>query len=467
MRSAYTPRAFAPLAAKLFAEQPRSCLFAKPGMGKTSLVLTFLADLYGIVGERRPTLILGPKRVAQHVWTDEAAKWKHTAGLELSTIVGDERSRLAALRRDVPVYVTNYEQLPWLARVLGKRWPFGTVVADESSKLKSFRLRQGSIRARALARYAHKPVRRWINLTGTPAANGLQDLWGQLWFIDEGARLGRTFSAFDERFFTWRNAADAHNRGKAGLQKRPVEHAQDLIQELIADVCLTLDPADWFDLAAPIVNRIEVDLPASAAAAYRQMERELFAKLDTGEEVEAFNAAALTMKCLQLANGAVYTDPEGKAWAGVHDAKIEALADLVEENDGPVLCAYHFVSDRARLLKRFPDALDLATAAGMAAAKRGEGKLWLGHPASMGHGVDGLQHHCCTVAVFGHWWDLEQYEQLVERVGPMRQLQAGTGKAVFVHHIVARKTIDEVVTARRTSKASVQKTLLDYLKAKP
>ena len=242
------------------------------------------------------------------------------------------------------------------------------------------------------------------------------------------------------------------------------EHSHHEIHSLIADVCLALDPKDWFDLAEPIVNVIEVDLPRRASEKYREFERELFAEID-GEEVEAFSAAAKTMKCLQLANGSAYLE-DGKTWVELHDAKLEALESLVEETGEPILCAYHFKADLARLLKRFPDALDLSRDDHMQAAKAGKGRLWLGHPAGMGHGVDGLQQHCSTLAFFGHWWDLEQHDQFVERVGPMRQYQAGKNKPVFIHYLVARGTLDQVVVDRRASKADVQTLLMTYMKGK-
>ena len=459
MRRSFTPRPYHGLAMAHLAGVPRSAIFAKPGMGKSVMALTFLDYLHNVWGESRPSLVLAPLRVARDTWANEAGKWAHLSGIEVVPIVGTTEQRKAALRRRAPVYTTNYDNLVWLKdQFKGKAWPFATVVADESTKLKSFRLRQGGVRAQALAKVAHKDVERWINLTGTPASNGLADLWGQTWFLDAGQRLGRTFSAFQSRWFRPQKNGQFNRWVQA-------EHAQEEIQERLADICLTLEPKDWFNLREPIVNMIEVELPTSARAQYREMERELFTMI-AGNEVEAMSAAAKSQKCLQMANGAVYLE-DGKTWVECHTEKLDALEELAAETgDDPLLVAYQFKSDLARLRKRFPDALVLAETDGMAAAMRGEGKIWLGHPQSMGHGVDGLQHHCNTIVFFAQDWNLEQHDQVLERVGPMRQLQAGKDRPVFVHYIVARNTIDELVMARRESKRSVQDLLLQYLKGR-
>ena len=464
-RRTYTPRVYAAAATNHLNAHERCALWAKPGMGKSVITLTWLDTLHNIVGESAPTLVLAPLRVARDTWAREAQKWEHLRELSVVPVIGDAKQRAAALRHDAQVYTTNYENLVWLRehfQSAGKTWPFRTVVADESTKLKGFRLRQGGVRAQAIGQVAHKYVRRWINLTGTPASNGLEDLWGQTWFLDAGQRLGRTFSAFRDRWF---------RPIKAGQFNRwvPTEWAQEEIQQRLSDICLTLDPKDWFDMRDPIVNVVHVDLPASAKVKYRELERELFTMIGS-TEIEVMNAAARSMKCLQLANGAAYVDPErygDGAWVEVHSEKLDALEDLAEETgDDPLLVTYQFRSDLVRLLKRFPGALDLSRKDHLEAAKAGKGKIWLGHPASMGHGVDGLQEHCNTVVFFAQDWNLELHDQVLERVGPMRQLQAGKDRPVFLHYIVARGTVDEVVMERRSSKRSVQELLLEYMKGK-
>jgi hypothetical protein len=441
----------------------RCALWAKPGLGKTVMTMTFLDHMHNVWGEDAPTLVLAPLRVARDTWANEASKWEHLAGLEVVPVVGDVKQRAAALRTDAQVYTTNYDNLVWMRKHFeetGRAWPFRTVVADEATKLKGFRLRQGGIRAQALAGVAHKDVHRWINLTGTPASNGLEDLWGQTWFLDAGVRLGRTFSAFRDRWF--RPMKTGNN---AFHQWRAAEHAADEIHERLADICLTLDPKDWFDLREPIVNVVEIELPATARAKYREMERELFTMIGT-TEVEVFNAAAKYGKCLQMAAGAVFLE-DGITWVKLHDEKLDALQEIVEATgDDPLLVSYHYTHELERLLQRFPDALDLSKKDAMAAAMAGKGKVWLGHPASMGHGVDGLQEHCNTVVFFAQDPNLEYHDQILERVGPMRQFQAGKDRPVFLHYLVARGTIDELEMVRRKTKRSVQDTLMDYMKGK-
>jgi hypothetical protein len=463
MRKPYTPRPYANLAMAHMSLVPRSALWAKPGMGKTVVTMTFLDHLHNIVGEDAPSLVLAPLRVARDTWANEAHKWQHLSDLEVVPVVGDVKQRTAALRRDAQVYTTNYDNLVWLRQHFkdaGKPWPFRTVVADESTKLKSFRLRQGGVRAQALAGVAHKDVERWVNLTGTPASNGLEDLWGQTWFLDAGQRLGRTFSAFRDRWFVPMKTGNSQFH-----QWRAAPHAADEIHARLSDICLTLDPKDWFDLQDPIVNVVEVELPPTAKIKYREMERELFTMIDTFE-VEAMAAAAKYGKCLQMAAGAVFLE-DGVSWVKVHDEKLDALQELVEATgDDPLLVSYHYTHEFKRIVERFPDALNLANEADLKAAQAGKGKLWLGHPASMGHGVDGLQEHCNTVVFFAQDPNLEYHDQILERVGPMRQFQAGKDRPVFLHYLVARGTIDELEMSRRQTKRSVQDALMDYMKGK-
>jgi len=363
------------------------------------------------------------------------------------------------------VFVTNYDNLVWLQSHYAdakRPWPFKRVIADESTRLKSFRLRQGGARAQALGKVAHTQVSHWINLTGTPSPNGLDDLWGQQWFIDAGQRLGRTYNSFQSRWFR------PTKQGQF-TSWSPADHAAAEIQDRLADCTLAIDPRDWFDLDAPIVNVIEVTLPPTVRRQYEELEKKFFSEID-GHDVEIFNAAAKTMKLLQMANGAVYVDPDGspdRLTLEAHDGKLDALGSIVEEAGGaPVLVAYHFQSDLARLQRAFPTGRALGSEPGTIREwNEGRIPILFAHPASAGHGLN-LQDGGNIVVFFGHWWDLEQHDQMIERIGPVRQKQAGHDRPVFIHYIVAKDTIDEVVMARRDGKRTVQEALMDYMKGK-
>lgn len=449
-------------------EVVRAGQWAGMGTGKTSATLAAL-DLLHLCGEvTRPALVIAPKRVAEHTWPDEVRKWDFCAPWMVETILGSPSDRLAALGRvrrgNSPLATINYENLPWLIEKLNGDWPFGVVIADESTKLKSFRggfrthpvtgktfyQGSGSTRAKAIGRVAHRTPR-WINLTGTPSPNGLQDLWGQGWFLDAGQRLGRTYESFKERWF--QRSFDGH-----GID--PLPFAQEQIEGAIRDICLTTE----VPVEKPLFNEIRVELPAKARSHYREMERKMWTEIKT-VGIEAVNAAARTGKCLQLANGAIYDNEENKSWHEVHDVKIAALESVVEEAAGAaVLVAYNFRHDLERLKRAFPGGIDLSTSVGLRRAKAGEGRVWFAHPASLGHGVDGLQEHCNIVAFFGLDWNLETHEQIIERVGPMRQKQAGKNRAVYVHFIIAENTVDELVLLRLRTKATVQRVLLDAMR---
>lgn len=452
----WEPRLWHPPMLDFMAQRQRCAVFAAMGSGKTSGTLTTVAaaDLL----DEAPVLVLAPKRVAVGTWPDEVRKWDHLKHMDISVAVGTVEQRKAALRKSASVYTCNYDNLPWLVKHCGSAWPFRTVVADELTRLKNFRLRQGGERARALATVAHDKVERFIGLTGTPAANGYKDLWGQIWFCDRGHRLGRTYEAYTQRWF--RQLPGAFNRG---IELMP--HAEAEINARIKDICITIDPRDYgLDLAEPINTVVEVELPARVRAHYREMERHFFTEI--GEhEIEAVHAGAKSQKLLQFTAGAVYTDAERTRWEVVHDEKIEALRSIVEEASGaPVLVSYYFKSDLERLKKAFKDHRDIGTPEGLRSALRGEGQVWLGHPMSIGHGVDGLQQHCNIMADFSMGWGLEPHQQILERIGPLRQMQAGLERPVYRYSIIAKNTIDEDVLERHASKRSVQDVLLEAMK---
>ena len=437
-------------------ENKRCNLFVAMGLGKTVSTLTALNTL-NYVEDVYPALIVAPLRVAKTTWPEEVRKWPHLQHINIVPVVGSLTERRQALDRGADIYTINYENLVWLTEHYGDNWPFRTVVTDECSKLKGFRLRQGVKRARALAQNAHSKVTRYIGLTGTPAPNGLQDLWGIMWFVDGGTRLGRTFSSFNQRWF--RKSFDGY--GSTALPEAQVE-----MQDKLRDICLTIDAKDYFDLDEPIVNNIYVDLPIRARQLYDDMEKQMFMELDGGHEVEAFNAAARTGKCLQIANGAAYIDDK-QTWKEVHDAKLHALEDVIEEAAGaPVLVAYNFKSDLARMQHAFPAGRHLDTDP-QTIRDWNDGKIpvLFAHPASAGHGLN-LQDGGNILVFFGHNWNLEERLQIIERIGPVRQKQAGHDRPVFIHNIIARDTVDEMVIERVETKREVQDILLAAMKRK-
>jgi len=436
-------------------DTPRCAIWAGMGLGKSVSSLNAIDAI--TLADDAPVLVLAPLRVARSTWPDEARKWQHLAGMNVMPIVGSEAERRAALRFDAQVYATNYEQLPWLVEHWGERWPYRTVIADESTKLKSFRLRQGGQRAQALGKVAHTKIKRFVQLTGTPSPNGLADLWGQAWFLDAGQRLGRTYSAFTQRWFS--TSPDGY-----GIKAMP--HAQAEIQDKLRDLCLTVDAKDWFDLREPIVNNIFVELPIKARMHYREMEKQMFTQMDE-HAVEAFGAAARTIKCLQIANGAAYVGESNSEWKELHDAKLQALESVVEESGGmPILVAYHFKSDLARLQRAFPQGRQLdADPRTIRDWNAGRIPLLFAHPASAGHGLN-LQDGGNILVYFSHWWNLEERMQILERIGPTRQMQAGHDRPVFVHNIIARDTVDEMVMERVATKREVQDILLAAMKTK-
>ena len=422
------------------------------GGGKTVTTLTALENL-SLVEDVYPALVLAPRRVAASTWPDEVEKWEHLQHVRVVPILGTARQRSKALAQEAEVYTINYENLSWLCEELGDRWPFKTIIADEHTRLKSFRLRQGGARARALGKYAHTVVRRFIGLTGTPSANGLKDLWGQIWFIDQGERLGRTHGAFTARWF---------KTGYDGFSLVPYDHTEEEIHERLRDVCLTVTglPVD-----EPIVTPVYIDLQPLVRKAYNEMEQALYAEFNE-VGVEAANAAVRTQKLLQITNGAIYIDDEG-TWEEIHRGKLDALESIINEANGaPVLVAYNFKHDLERLLQNFPKGRHLdSDPQTIRDWNAGKIPLLFAHPKSAGHGLN-LADGGNILAFYGVNWNLEEYMQIIERIGPMRQKQAGYDRPAFVYQILARNTIDEVVVERLNSKRTVQEVLLEAMKRK-
>ena len=444
-------------------ENKRSAVWAGMGAGKTVSTLTYI-DTMEMQGYTEPTLVLAPLLVAKTSWVDEARKWNHLSSLRVIPVVGNEMEKRRALRYDANVFVTNYESLPWLVEYFGNRWPFRQVIPDESTRLKSFRLRKGSKRAQALGKVAHTKIDYFHELTGTPSPNGLQDLWGQMWFLDAGKRLGHSYSAFKDRWFA---------QGFDGYGVRIRDFAQEQIQDALKDICITVDLKDWLDVKEPFITNRFIELPDRSRNLYKEMEDNFFFELE-GHDVEAVHAAARSQKCLQMANGAVYVDPlvdsddhpKAKEFKEIHDAKIQMLHSIVEEAAGmPVLVSYAFKSDITRLMKAFPKGSALTSDNGVELMPKwnaGEIPIMFAHPKSAGHGLN-LQDGGNILVYFGMDWNLENRLQIMERLGPVRQLQAGHNRPVFIYNILAKDTIDELVLARVETKREVQDILMEAM----
>jgi SNF2 family DNA or RNA helicase len=432
--------------------RPHSMLWKDMGLGKTIVTLTSISHLIS-AGFLRGVVIVAPIRVIRLVWRQEAAKWEHTKHLRFSMVAGTRDQRTRALLRPADIYLINYENLGWLAEVLDtyfvskdKPMPFNGVVWDEISKMKN----STTNRVKAVRKIL--PKFDWATgLTGTPASNGYKDLHGQFLVVDKGQRLGVSKTAFRTRFYK-----------KAGPYKEvPYSDTEETIKNLIGDITLEMSAEDYNKLPDLIVNNVEVEMPEEVRSKYEQMEREFFTVLDSGKELEVFNSAALTNKCLQFSNGAVYPVAGMPLWEPVHDAKMDALEEIIDEAQGsPVLCAYAYRSDAERIMQRFKslDPINLtecksegSLVAAMARWKSGQCALMIGHPASMGHGIDGLQHAGRTLVWFGLNWSLDLYEQFNARV--RRQ---GQGASVVCHHILCRDTIDQAQAIALSDKATTQ-----------
>lgn len=453
-RPAFIPREYQHAIVDHILNVPRCAIWAGMGMGKSSGTLDALNEL-SLIEDPFPALITAPLRVANSVWPEEVEKWSTFNHLRVQPVTGTVAQRTNALKEKADIYSVNYENIPWLIETLDGKWPYKTIGADESTKLAGFRSRQGTSRSRALATVAFKSDR-FIELTGTPAPNGLQKLWGQIFFLDQGERLGRTFTAFTQRWF---------RQGYDGFSLEPLAHADKEIHARLSDICLSLEAKDYFDLYEPIINKIYVDLPIKARRLYVEMEKEMYIQIED-EGIEAFNAASRTNKCQQLANGAAYVGEDAEKWVEVHDEKIQALESIIEEAAGmPVLVAYHFRSDLSRLRSAFPKGrvLDKSPQT-LRDWNAGRIPLLFVHPASAGHGLN-LQDGGNILVYFAIDWNLENHMQILERIGPTRQLQAGHDRPVFVHMILARDTVDdELILPRLEGKRTVQEVLMTAMK---
>lgn len=422
------------------------------GLGKTVSTLTALSDLSDSFAVKR-TLIVGPLRVANTVWKQEAQKWSHTCDLSIKIATGTPKNRTAALLSNAEIIVINRENIPWLVDFYCKndktnkynlnKWPFDCIVIDESSSFKSSK----SGRFKAIKRILPK-TEYMVLLTGTPAPNGLLDLWSQSYLIDQGVALGRNITAYRNRFFT---------TDYMGYSYEPRSDAKENIEALIAPYTLSMQAEDYLTLPSRLDTVVEIDIPPAAMKAYIEFKKEMYIDFH-GNDFEALNAATLANKLLQFANGAVYTD-ELKNFSTVHDSKLDALKDIIDDNPNEnILLAYNFKSDLIRLKKKFPELVVLSKE-GKELEKWNCGKIKLMacHPASAGHGLN-LQGGAAMMVWFGLNWSLELYQQFCARLH-----RQGQTRPVKVIHLIAKNTIDEKVMSVLLDKEAIQTSLLKAL----
>lgn len=439
-----------------------SMLWLDPGLGKTAITLTSIAHLLS-TQFLRGVVIVAPIRVCRLVWRQEAKKWSHTQSLTFSMLTGTKDQRVRALLRPANVYLINYENLGWLAEVLetyyvskGRPIPFNGLVWDEISKCKNSTTQRVKSTMKIIQHFD------WITgLTGTPASNGFQDLHGQYLVVDKGQRLGTSKTKFMTEWY--RKPAEGSRK------VIPYKDTEDRIKQLIGDITLEMSAEDYNKLPDLIVNDVEVELPENLRAKYDAMERDFFLQLDSGKEKEVFNQASLTNVCLQFSNGAVYPVAGMPLWEPVHDLKLDALEELIDEANGqPILCAYAYRSDAERIMKRFADLRPVnltecksesALNEAMARWARGDCQLMIGHPASMGHGIDGLQKRGHIVVWYGLTWSLDLYEQMNARL--RRQ---GQGVPVICHRILTRDTLDQAQALALRDKDQTQQSLRKAVK---
>lgn len=427
-------------------------LFLDMGLGKTVITLDAINTLRYDRWVVQRVLIIAPKKVAEGTWTKEAQKWEHLRHLRISAVLGSQQKRLRALATPADIYVINRDNVAWLVDYFKNAWPFDMVVLDESSSFKNSQ----SKRFKAL-KLVRSRINRLVELTGTPASNGLIDLWAQIYLLDGGARLGRTLGQYRERFF------DPDKRSRTQIfSYTPKDGSMEYIQQAIGDICVSMKAEDYLNLPDRMFDDVPVVLDDKARKAYRQLERDLLLELDEGQ-ITAASAGVLTGKLLQLCNGAVY-DSEKRPLA-IHNCKVEAFLEVLEQLNGQhCLVFYNFQHDRDRLLAAL-EPLGLRVRVYQSAADEdawnaGEVDVLLAHPASCAYGLN-LQNGGHHIVWFGLTWSLEQYEQANKRLH-----RQGQRHPVIVHHLVVQGSMDEDVIESLRAKGDTQEALMDALKAR-
>ena len=438
----FRPHSYQTRAIDFILEHEFCGLFLDMGLGKTVATLTALDKLLYERLESEKVLVIAPKSVALNTWSNEANKWDHLKSLRMSIVMGSAAKRRKALERPADIYVTNRDNVVWL-RNEGE-WAFDTVVLDESSSFKNFQSRRWK------ALWSVRPqIRRMILLTGTPAPNGLMDLWAQVKLLDRGVRLGRFITQFREAYFR-----PGARSGAVVYDWLPKPGAQELITDKISDICMSMRAEDYLDMPELIDAGMVLELPEIDK--YRQFERDCVLGLEGGDDILALTAVSLTNKLLQFASGAVYDDEH--SWHEVSSAKLEALTELLEQTSEPVLLFYNYRHELERIQRSFPDAVPFRGEPDILQRwNAGEIRLLLCHPASVAYGLN-MQQGGHIIVWYSPTWNLELYEQANARLH-----RQGQSKPVMLYHLICRGTMDEVVMSALSRKDNVQDALMRHL----
>ena len=443
----YNPHEYQTYATNFILEHPVAAVLLEMGLGKSVITLTAIYELMLNRFEIQKTLVIAPLRVARDTWSAEIDKWEHLKGLTYSVVIGTEAERLSALKRPAHLYIINRENVDWLITKSGIPFDYDMVVIDELSSFKSYAAK----RFKSLLKVRPR-VKRMVGLTGTPSGNGLMDLWAEFRVIDMGQRLGRYITHFRNNFFV----PDKRNQQMI-FSYKPKPGAENAIYKLISDITISMKSADFLKMPECVINEVSVVLSEKEWSVYHDLREDMVVDLKD-KEIDAVNAAALSGKLLQMANGAVYN--EEKEVIHIHDRKLDALEDLIEGANGkPVLVAYWFNHDLQRIKKRF-SVREIKTSRDIKDWNNGEIPVAVIHPAGAGHGLN-IQFGGSTIIWFGLTWSLELYQQTNARL--WRQ---GQNNTVVIHHIIAKDTIDEDVMAALSKKGKIQSALIDSVKAR-
>lgn len=443
----YNPHEYQTYATNFILEHPVAAVLLEMGLGKSVITLTAINELMLNRFEVQKVLVIAPLRVARDTWPAEIEKWEHLEGLTYSVAIGTEAERLAALKRPAHLYLINRENVDWLITKSGVPFDFDMVVIDELSSFKSHTAKRfkSILKVRPM-------VKRMVGLTGTPSSNGLMDLWAEFRVLDMGQRLGRYITHYRNNFFV----PDKRNQQMI-FSYKPRPGAEDAIYRLISDITISMKSADFLKMPECIINEVLVSLSEKEWSVYQALKEDMVVDLKD-EEIDAVNAAALSGKLLQMANGAVYN--EEKEVIHIHDRKLDVLEDLIEGANGkPVLVAYWYNHDLQRIKQRF-SVREIKTSQDIKDWNNGDIPVAVIHPASAGHGLN-IQFGGSTIIWFGLTWSLELYQQTNARL--WRQ---GQQSAVVIHHIITKDTIDEDVMKALRKKEKIQSALIDSVKAR-